>query len=115
MALRSSLEPVMRDVESTFGHLLTLPPSATADTVFELRGPSNELVGLSRIDETPIHQIVRLAEDVQEWILENVSNTWPPCPLHPTHPLWPGVRGSRPVWICTTNDEVFFQIGGLSE
>lgn len=52
----------------------------------------------------------RLVEDIQQQIPdEHISTTWPPCPVHGTHPLW--VRDGQ--WVCLQSGLAVTSLGQL--
>jgi hypothetical protein len=63
-------------------------------------------------------QIAELADQVQEWIIEELWGTaptnWPPCPTHPTtHPLMARALDGVAVWCCPGDGEPSVRIGYL--
>ena len=52
--------------------------------------------------------VARVADAIQELIIES-DTYWgtaiPPCPLHPNTPLWPNVVAGRAVWSCGTSGQ----------
>lgn len=68
--------------------------------------------------------VLAWAEGFQSMIIEGVMNTWPPCPAHSQHPLWPAAEGDpvvdgagpRPVvWRCSADRTLQFRVGTLGQ
>jgi hypothetical protein len=52
----------------------------------------------------------RLFEEIQQQVHdEQISTTWPTCPLHHTHPLW--VRDGQ--WVCEQTGQPLAPLGQL--
>jgi hypothetical protein len=52
----------------------------------------------------------KVAGDVQQYFMDtHVHTTWPPCPSHPTHPLW----YENGAWRCARNPSIVVPVGGL--
>lgn len=118
-----ALEPVLRDLRATAGPL----PSSI--------GPLYEHSGFSLIRNfdgdhgsrgirmptrtTLPEQIAFVADEVQEWAIEEnwgKNSNWPKCPKHPTtHPLEAVVLGGYAVWRCPEARESVARIGSLVE
>lgn len=62
-------------------------------------------------------QLVVVADQVQEWVIEECGATrsnWPQCPWHPTnHPLSAALIGDRAVWACPRSLAPVARIGEL--
>ena len=122
--LEQALVPVVSDIRAC-----GVPEPAVVDgdwsddamdaTAF-MNSADGSLIGLRvRVDGTPMEQIVEVAEQVQEWVIEELwpaaATNWPPCPHHPeTHPLSAAVRDGAAVWACPTDATAFATIGGLT-
>src|SRR6185437_2153555 len=99
--LAAALEPVLRDLTTTCGTSWRLDET-------EWNGPLSAWLfestsGLGIFVERDMsfeEQVATLAEQVQEFAIENLWNTsWPECLVHPgTHPMDPGVVGTQAVW-----------------
>jgi hypothetical protein len=62
---------------------------------------------------SPADAVVRVADDVQELIVErsdHFARSFPPCPDH-AEPLWPEVVDGRPAWRCTRGGGTVIPIG----
>jgi hypothetical protein len=65
------------------------------------------------------HQLAQVADQVQEWAVEELWNqgrpaTWPECPFHPeSHPLEPAVVAGTALWRCPKTAELVAAIGQL--
>lgn len=60
--------------------------------------------------------VVRVAEAVQEVIVESgrfFGAAFPPCPAHPTHPLWAEVQDGEALWVCATDAQVTVPVGRI--
>jgi hypothetical protein len=64
-------------------------------------------------------QIASVADQVQEWAVEELCSVgrpanWPPCPRHPSsHPLSAVVQGGQAVWTCPATGREVSEIGRL--
>jgi hypothetical protein len=58
--------------------------------------------------------LLRVADALQEWIIESVDNTWPTCPVDRSHPLWlrPEMEPSA-MWTCPTDGRPIARLGEL--
>jgi hypothetical protein len=71
------------------------------------------------INESKVEQIVSLADQLQEWVVEalwlrGISAVWPQCPAHPdSHPLRATIMDNRAVWMCPTLEGVVAEVGSL--
>jgi hypothetical protein len=69
---------------------------------------------------TPVEQVVHLAEQVQEWAVEELCaarqpTNWPRCPDHPdNHPMAPIVTGGIAAWCCPRSGRAVVEIGRLA-
>jgi hypothetical protein len=67
----------------------------------------------------PGEALARLADQVQEWVIEELSRTlgptnWPRCPAHPdTHPMGAVTKGGIGVWACPVDGGPTCAIGSL--
>ncbi|WP_296601912.1 hypothetical protein [Nocardioides sp.] len=67
----------------------------------------------------PAEQVVHLADQVQEWAVEELCaarrpTNWPRCPEHPdNHPMTPVVVDSRATWCCPRSGRAVVEIGRL--
>lgn len=63
-------------------------------------------------------QLVSVADQVQEWVIEEngpTNSNWPQCPWHPdNHPLSAQLVDGQGVWICPVRNTPVALIGELS-
>jgi hypothetical protein len=107
----SGLTPEIRDVEWAAD-----PPLQSA----MLHSPDGTGRGISvRSDEGPAERVADLADQIQEWAVEELCAigqpaTWPECPEHPdSHPLAPVAVGGVAVWECPRSNRIVAEIGHL--
>jgi hypothetical protein len=119
--VRNAVNLVMHDVEAIFGSdLLTVLVAGHEDLSAQLasRGygpPGLDITGyVIRSDHTAIgiwapegepsrELVVRVAEVIQEGVIEGPENwgaAFPPCPEHPNHPMDAAVAGGIASWVC---------------
>lgn len=73
------------------------------------------------VGESWIQQVVSLADQVQECVVEALWSTgrspiWPECPTHPdSHPIRPIARDGVAVWACPSSQEGIGPIGSIAE
>jgi hypothetical protein len=123
-ALAEALAPVLRDLESSG----SVVPDVRDDQWSGVDGQVTAMLysadgsgqGVSAmITEPPAQRVASVADQVQEWVLEELCSigrpaAWPECPQHPgSHPLSAGVRGSRPAWTCPGTGRIVSEIGRL--
>jgi hypothetical protein len=65
-------------------------------------------------DEESPGLIVSLADQVQDYITDELRRAWPECPGH-SHPMKAATLKSVAVWICPETNERISLIGHLSE
>jgi hypothetical protein len=69
------------------------------------------------LSDSAIEQQVSMADQVQDWLVENIGGTatnWPVCPEHPTtHPLTARAVADTPSWVCPVTGTVVAAIGAL--
>jgi hypothetical protein len=61
--------------------------------------------------------LVKVAEDIQEVVIESRRHfgiAFPACPEHPNHPMWPEIRGDQAVWECQQGGDAFTPLGSLT-
>ena len=124
--LREAMAPVLRDIRASGA----IPPIIWEETH---DGAGDEFVSVMLwgsdgtgmgvfipAEPTAAEQVARLAEQVQEWEIEELASasrsaTWPECPEHPnSHPLEPEPAGrNRAVWRCPRSGDVISQVGAL--
>ena len=124
--LREAMAPVLRDIQASGA----IPPIIHEETQ---DGAHDEWVGVMLwgsdgtgmgvfipAESIAAEQVVRLAEQVQEWEIEELASvgrsaTWPECPEHPnSHPLQPVADDrNRAVWQCPRSGQVISQVGAL--
>lgn len=76
------------------------------------------MVGIEVFDgQTQASLVVRVADVVQEVLMEGERHfgiSFPPCPAHPgTHPMWAEERDGEAVWACKVDRHVVVPIGEL--
>jgi hypothetical protein len=69
---------------------------------------------LSQWPEGGEHLLGLIAQDVQEWVHDNVDNDWPNCPEHHDHALFvePDL-GPDPFWVCHRSGLPMARVGQL--
>lgn len=60
------------------------------------------------------HLLGLIAQDVQEWVHDNVDSDWPECPEHRDHALFvePDL-GPDPFWVCHKSGLPLCRVGEL--
>jgi hypothetical protein len=59
--------------------------------------------------------LVRATEQVQQYLHdEHIDTTWPACPFHRTHPMWPHEVDDDVVWRCEQTGRIVCAVGELS-
>ncbi|BCW34048.1 hypothetical protein StoSoilA2_01040 [Arthrobacter sp. StoSoilA2] len=62
-------------------------------------------------------QLASVADQIQEWVIEEnraTCSNWPQCPQHPNnHPLTPRVVSDQGVWTCPASNRPVAAIGEL--
>lgn len=48
----------------------------------------------------------RLADGIQDDVIESYDNTWPRCPDHDHHPMWAKVIDNRACWTCSSGSAI---------
>ncbi|MFC0623138.1 hypothetical protein [Kribbella deserti] len=120
----AALELVVRDLRNTGGitlHLLPEPVDSdpSYESVWMLSGRTARTGLLAPIEMAPPDRIVHIADQVQEFVLEELGRlglpaTWPECPEHPdSHPLTPTQSPGRPSWVCPKSGHTIAAIGQL--
>lgn len=69
-------------------------------------------------DELPADRyegyMLRVAEEVQQHLHDTFTDTsWPPCPMHPNHPLWLEEEDVPLVWRCPKSGAGVAPLGQL--
>jgi hypothetical protein len=96
-ALDTRVHQLIADLSATLGRDYSARVHAHAAQVSQFAGD---------------HATEKLTEDIQQQVHdEHISPTWPTCPMHGTHPLWP--HGSH--WVCEVDDVPIVAIGRLSD
>lgn len=120
--LRESMEPLLLDLRGA-----GIPPPRVEDIDFDknperaaaiLRGPAGDGTGVSVSRSGPLQErVAELADQVQEWAIEELwghSSNWPQCPKHPSsHPMRANTRNGAAVWVCPADQAVAVVIGTL--
>lgn len=86
-----------------------------------LRTPDGSGVGVF-VDPAlaPAEQVVQLADQVQEWAVEELCaarqpTNWPRCPVHPdNHPMAPVLVDGAASWCCPRSGRAVVEIGRLA-
>ncbi|WP_311213581.1 MULTISPECIES: hypothetical protein [unclassified Arthrobacter] len=93
-------------------------PQALSAMIYSVRDSSGQGVWVRR-DLPPAEQLVSVADQVQEWVIEENGPTysnWPQCPWHPNnHPMAAHLVGALGVWACPVLRTPAAIIGELSE
>ena len=124
--LRETLAPVLRDIEAS-GAIPPIIRDETHDDVADdfvcVMAWSADGTGMGLhipTEDTAAARVARLAEQVQEWEIEELAAaarpaTWPECPDHPnSHPLEPVVSDQdTAVWRCPRSGRVISQVGAF--
>lgn len=123
-ALAEALAAVLRDLDSSG----SVVPDVRDDqwsgvdgqVTAMLYSPDGSAQGVSAmLTEPPAQRIASVADQVQEWALEELCSvgrpaTWPECPQHPgSHPLSAAEREGQPTWACPRSGRIVSQIGQL--
>lgn len=124
--LHEAMAPVLRDLETSGAIRPTIyeeTHDGVADEFVCVMLWSSDGTGMGVFipaEPTAAEQLARLAEQVQEWEIEELaavgrSATWPECPEHPdSHPLQPVADdGNRAVWRCPRSGQLISQVGAL--
>jgi hypothetical protein len=104
----TSLNPNLEDVD--------WPLEGAVGTMLFLQGAGGAGVSIAKGADR-VHQVVSLADQVQEWAVEALSGSgrspvWPECPEHPdSHPLRPVERSGAAVWVCPVTQNEIGTIG----
>jgi hypothetical protein len=121
--LVDALGPVLRDLRATGVPEPEIRDEDWADdpelATAMLCSPDGGCTG-ARVDrsEPEPHRIAMMADQVQEWVIEELWPTaptnWPPCPDHPeTHPLTAKVAHGGAMWTCPADGSPFVAVGAL--
>lgn len=127
LTLAATLAPLLRDLEA--GRVPSPRVEASdwnpGNPGAMLYGEDGRGWGISlRADAPPAEQLAHLADQVQEWAVEDLwsagrSAVWPSCPDHPdSHPLQPQVADeftpdAAAVWRCPKSGHAIAAIGEL--
>ena len=61
-----------------------------------------------------IRALVRATEQVQQYLHdEQIDTTWPTCPFHRNHPLWPHEVDDDVVWRCERTGRIVCAVGEI--
>jgi hypothetical protein len=124
--LRANTEPVLRDMRASGAivpdireqALDVLGPDAVCAWIQHPRNTGSMGIRV-RLDLPPAERLADLAEQLQEWEVEELAATgrpatWPECPSHPnSHPLSPESHDGEAVWSCPVSGQVMARIGAL--
>jgi hypothetical protein len=120
--LWESIEPVLHDLR---GAGISPPRFEDSDWIVspnrvaaKLRSPDGDSTGVSVSRSDPVHErVAELADQVQEWAIEELwgrGSNWPQCPQHPSsHPMQATTRDGAAVWACPADRAVAVAIGTL--
>jgi hypothetical protein len=121
--LARALAPVLHDLQTTGGPVPRVDDRDRADqdgvASATLWSPDGSGTGISvTLGVSRAEQVARVADQVQEWAVEELWGTaptnWPPCPHHPTtHPLAAEVRDGAARWSCPEDGTVVAVVGAL--
>jgi hypothetical protein len=118
LRLRDALDVVLAELQRTSG---LRPFLEERDGWVMLRNQDGQGQGVQLRGEGEPDELARLADQVQEWAVEELwnrgrSTSWPECPFHPnSHPLKPAVVAGAAWWRCPKNAERVAVIGALSQ
>lgn len=92
-------------------------PQVLSAMIYSARDSTGQGVSV-RGDLTRANQLVSVADQVQEWVIEEngpTNSNWPQCPWHPNnHPLAAQLVGDQGVWACPVLNTPVAVIGELS-
>lgn len=120
--LRRALEAVLSDIRSTGAPRPRVEdkqwdddPSVSSAMLWAVDGSGQGISTRAGLSE--VGQLVAIADQVQEWVIEerwSEGSNWPQCPEHPrNHPLTPAVVSKSARWVCPISATPFGQIGQL--
>jgi hypothetical protein len=116
--LARAIQPVLRDAETAGVPVPTVADQEWIDFP-DMASAMLPSTGVSVALGVPeAEQIAQLADQVQEWIIEELwggaPTNWPRCPTHPrSHPLRAAVVGGVATWTCPTDGTDVAPIGSL--
>ena len=121
--LTRALAPVLADLRATGAPLPRIeasgwPADATrAGAMLWSRRGSGQGVAVT-LGRPPAEQVAEVADQVQEWAVEDLWGTaptnWPPCPHHPTtHPLEARLDDATAWWVCPRGGSRVSPVGTL--
>ena len=123
--LHAALDPVLHDVRVSGAIIPDIQEEAHEDvegivSAWLANRAGQGGVGIRVQSGLPLaEQVAGLAEQVQEWELEELPAaglpaTWPHCPGHPnSHPLSPEARDGQAIWACPRTGRRVAAVGGL--
>lgn len=90
--------------------------SGIAAAMLRSRDGSGTRVWVAR-SAPAFERVAELADQVQEWAVEELwgqGSNWPQCPQHPSsHPMQATTRNGAAVWVCPADQAVAVAIGTL--
>ncbi|WP_159705627.1 hypothetical protein [Arthrobacter sp. 18067] len=93
-------------------------PQVLSAMIYSIRDSTGQ--GVSVKGDLPrAEQLVSVADQVQEWVIEEngpTNSNWPQCPWHPNnHPLAAQLVDDQGVWACPVLNTPAALIGELSQ
>lgn len=115
--LQFALEPVLRDL-THLASVLEIRDEDWAgeqDTLSAMAWAGTTGTGIHVPAGAPkAEQVASLADQIQELVIEELHEAWPPCPKHPAnHPLAPELVRDQAVWRCPRTKQIVAEIGHL--
>ena len=115
-----AIDLVMRDAEAVLGAGVITHDAGDDDVpgrVIILGEPSD--TGFDwHSDMTWPEVVVSVTESIHETVLEDArfrEAPFPPCPIHPKHPLMPEIVEGRACWVCVRGGIEPIEIGHLAD
>lgn len=94
---KRAIEKVRRDLTQTVGATLDRPIEDFARNVKRFTS------SIEDFESRLVHEVQQVVHDY------HIDTSWPPCPLHPNHPLW--FEGGW--WRCEAVSKRLFELGSL--
>jgi hypothetical protein len=122
--LRRALAPILVDIASTGAprpRIEEKERNSMGRAAAYLWSPDGSGMGVAvSPHQSEAERLVEVADQVQEWVIEELwrkGSNWPQCPRHPTtHPARPrvGAVSGLPEWTCPADDSRIADIGALN-